>query len=233
MFSNTGKERVPTFMMTKGCLLLHGFTGCRHDLEPLRRLLLRLGYQVSAPVLKGHEADAAALGKSCRQDWLACAQAALDELRGRCEKVVVVGFSMGGLLAANLCRHNEVDGIVFINTPVYYWGLGRVFRDLCRNFRGSVRRYGGALKGTPFHALWEFQMLLSGTKPVFRTIQCRSLVLQSVHDDVVDPKSAEYIFTRLQGDKEMNEIAQGDHVALLGAGSAQTCTFVRKFLVSF
>lgn len=220
-------------MKAKGCLLLHGFTGCRHDLEPLRELLVRLGYQVSAPVLKGHEADAPALGKARRQDWMDCAQAALDELHGRCRQVFVVGFSMGGLLAANLCEHNEVDGLVFINTPVYYWGLGRVFRDLCANFKGSFGKYSGALLHTPFHALWEFQMLLSGTKPVFRTIRCRSLVLQSVNDDVVDPKSAEYIFARLRGEKEMDKISRGDHVVLLSAGSAQACSCVRRFLLDF
>lgn len=207
--------------------------GCRHELEPLRSLLVRLGYQVSVPILKGHEADAAALRKARRQDWLACAQSALDELHARCQKVVVVGFSMGGLLAANLCRHNDVDGIVFINTPVYCWGLRGVFRDLCFDFKESAKRYGSALRSTPFHALWEFQMLLSGTKSVFQTIRCRSLVLQSINDDVVDPKSAEYIFARLQGKKEMNKIARGDHVALLSAGSAQTCAFVKNFLVNF
>lgn len=220
-------------MPPKGCLLLHGFTGCRHDLEPLSRLLSRLGYQVSVPVLKGHEADAGALRKACRQDWIDCAQAALDELRARCPKVVVVGFSMGGLLAAKLCERNQVDGIVFINTPVYYWGLGRVFRDLLTNFKQSLGRYGGALIHTPFHALWEFQMLLSGTKPVFRTIRCRSLVLQSVNDDVVDPKSAEYIFENLQGEKEMDKISRGDHVVLLSAGSEQACSCVRRFLLNF
>lgn len=220
-------------MNRKGCLLIHGFTGCRHDLEPLAECLDRQGFQISLPVLKGHETGAAQLRDATRSDWIAGAQSALDTLKANCEKVIVIGFSMGGLLAANLYSQNGVDGFVFINTPIYYWGLGRMLADLYRDFRTSRKRYGDAFRSTPFHAMLEFQRLLNRTKPMFHAIKSRSLVLQSVNDDVVDPKSADFIYTQLQGRKELRRVAKGNHVVLLSEGSGQACSLVQNFMLGF
>jgi carboxylesterase len=194
-------------MSRKGCLLIHGFTGSRHDLEPLQKSLIEQGYQVSVPILKGHEATTRELKNASRMDWVAGAQAALDRLRTHCESVIVIGFSMGGLVATNLCQNNSLDGIVFINTPVYYWGLGRMISDLYSDFKTNMVRYAYGFRNTPFHAMVEFQLLLTKTKPLFDSINCRSLVLQSVNDDVVDPRSADYIFTRLKGQGDEKNIA--------------------------
>lgn len=220
-------------MNNKGCLLIHGFTGCRHDLEPLSDHLVQLGYQVSMPVLKGHEATARELRNADRNDWIASAQSALDNLRSNCETVIVIGFSMGGLIAANLYQDNDFDGIIFINTPIYYWGLGRVISSLYADFKTNLKRYAYAFRDTPFHAMLEFQLLLSGTKPIFNRIGCQSLVLQSVYDDVVDPKSADYIFARLKGRKELKKVSRGDHVVLLSEGAGQVCSHVQQFLKGF
>lgn len=222
--------------MKKGCLLIHGFTGCRGDLEPLRDHLNQLGYAVTVPVLKGHEATPNELKRASRHEWIAGAQRALDELKASCEKVVVIGFSMGGLVAANLCQTNDFDGIVFINTPVYYWGLSRLFVSrLYSDFKTNLKSSIASMRTTPLHALFEFQLLLSSTKRLFRKIRCRSLVLQSIHDDVVVPRSAQYIFSRLRGKKEMKTVPNGGHVVLLSDidGSRQVCTDVQRFLMGF
>jgi carboxylesterase len=213
-----------------GCLLIHGFTGCRNDLEPLRRCLEQRGYNVSVPVLRGHEATANELRAANRRDWIACAQTELDKLQRICETVIVIGFSMGGLIAANLCQSNRFDGIVFINTPVYYWGLGRMVFNLYSDFRTNLKKYMLPARNTPFHAMLEFQLLLSRTKPMFEKIGCRSLVLQSINDDVADPQSAEFIFSRLKGPKEIKKVSDGGHVVLLSEGSGQVCSDVQNFL---
>lgn len=220
-------------MNEKGCLLIHGFTGSRRELEPLAEQLGREGFQISLPVLKGHEATVEELRAASRRDWVQGVQSALDALKARCQKVIVVGFSMGGLLAANLAPHCDVDGYVFINTPIYYWGLRRMLSDMCRDFRAGCRKYRSSFGRTPFHALLEFQKLLSQTKPMFRSIQSRSLILQSVNDDVVDPKSADFIFSQLQGRKELKRIAKGRHVVMLGEGSGQACSLIQNFLLGF
>lgn len=217
-------------MNSKGCLLIHGFNGCRKELSPLRERLDQLGYKVSVPVLKGHEASSRELRTASRYDWVDCAQAELDDLRSSCRRVIVIGFSMGGLLAANLYQNNHFDGIVFINTPVYYWGLGRMISDLYFDFKPNLKKYAYAFRTVPFHAMLEFQRLLSKTKPIFQDVNCRSLVLQSADDDVVKPKSAEYIFSHLKGRKDMKIVPRGKHLVLLSDESAQVCSYVQHFL---
>lgn len=220
-------------MNEMGCLLIHGFGGNRHELEPLTLRLRELGVRVSVPVLKGHESTVRELKQASRHDWIACAQSALDGLRASCKTVIVIGFSMGGLIATNLCRSNAVDGVVFLNTPVYYWGLKRMIGNLHDDFRASLKMYSSAFHTIPFHAMLEFQRLLDGTKPMFRDIGCQSLVLQSVHDDVVDPKSADYIFARLKGQKEFEPVTQGAHEVLWSSGCRQVCAYVQRFLKRF
>lgn len=220
-------------MNDKGCLLIHGFTGCRNDLAPLCDHLVQLGYKVSVPVLKGHEATSKELGSASRYDWMESAQTAFDDLRASCRTVVVIGFSMGGLLAANLFQSNDFDGIVFINTPIYYWGLGRIFSDLHSDFKPNLKKYAYGLRYTPFHAMLEFQKLLNYTKPIFQSVSCRSLVVQSANDDVVNPKSAEYIFSRLKGRKDLKIVPSENHVVLLSKESDQVCAYVQYFLKEF
>jgi carboxylesterase len=217
-------------MNNTGCLLIHGFAGSRQELEPLRLCLEQSGYSVAVPVLKGHEATPRELKRASRRDWIACAQAALDELRASCKTVVVIGFSMGGLVATNLYLDNGFDGIVFINTPVYYTDFRRMLFNLYSNFRSYIRKYIVSTRDKPLHAMIEFQLLLSGTKPKFGKIGCKALVLQAMDDDVVNPKSAEYIFTRLKGIKEIEKVRSGGHVVLLGEGSQEVCSHVQHFL---
>jgi carboxylesterase len=217
-------------MNNTGCLLIHGFAGSRRELEPLRRCLMMSGYLVDVPVLSGHESTTLELRKASRHDWINGAQAALDKLRLSCETVVIIGFSMGGLIATNLYQNNIVDGIVFINTPVYYWNLPHMILNLYSDFRPYLKKYLISFRDIPLHAMLEFQLLLNRTKPMFDKIGCRALVLQTMDDDTVNPKSAEYIYSRLSGHKEIKKVPVGGHVVLLNKGKDQVCSQVQHFL---
>jgi carboxylesterase len=92
-----------------GALLLHGLGGTPVEMRYVAMGLARAGFTVSCPQLAGHSGSFEELRDSRWQDWYASAEAALDQLRRRCDVVVVGGLSMGAVLALMLAAERQSD----------------------------------------------------------------------------------------------------------------------------
>jgi len=195
-----------------GILLLHGFAGARSELSPLPELLERRGFIVSVPVLPGHESTRKDLSRSKYSDWIRLAMDAAVELNGRCSELVVIGFSMGGLVAINIYRELEIKKLILINTPVYYWDISRIIKNLASNFKFYLNKYFTVSTTIPFRALAEFLKILRKTRPLFADIRCPALIIQTLDDDTVNHRSAGYIFRSVKGEKVLREYETGGHV---------------------
>lgn len=97
-----------------GVLLLHGYSGSPGELREMAEFLAARGYSVAAPLFAGHGAGPEAMFEVGWQRWLADALVALAQLRRTCRKVVVIGFSMGALLASVLAARVPVDGVMLL-----------------------------------------------------------------------------------------------------------------------
>jgi carboxylesterase len=99
-----------------GVLVLHGFTGNPVSMRPLAEACARAGFTVELPRLPGHGTTLEDMMTTGWADWSAAALESYDELAGRCDKVAVVGLSMGAGLAALVAESRpQVVGCVFIN----------------------------------------------------------------------------------------------------------------------
>jgi carboxylesterase len=103
----------------RGALVLHGFTGNPFSIRPVASALADAGLTVEAPLLPGHGTSVDDMIETSWSDWSAAAEDSYLDLAGRCEKVVVVGLSMGGTLSCWLGeRHPEIAGLVLVNPLV-------------------------------------------------------------------------------------------------------------------
>lgn len=110
-------------------LLLHGLTGTPAEVRPIAEALHAAGFAVRAPLLPGH-GDAESLAE---QGWTAWYGAAAELLRSLAEggRVLVVGFSMGALLALRLAavERERVAGVaaisVMLELPAWQAALAR------------------------------------------------------------------------------------------------------------
>ena len=212
-----------------GILLLHGFAGNPDEVRPLRDFLTERGYRVECPLLPGHGETKSALSKTSHEDWIMSAEQAYCKLSKECESVAAVGFSMGGLLAANLWNY-KLKGLVTVNTPVYYWNPKVIAANLFFDFRRYGQKYLDASTDKPFSSMVEFLRLLTRTKPMFGNITCKTLVVQALDDDTVHYKSADYILKRVRAEKTACMLPRGGHMIFESKSGPEVCKAVERFL---
>ena len=218
--------------MTSGILILHGFAGSPKDIAMLGDHLSQCGYTVSAPVLAGHDASRKALADAKPPDWIASAEQAAAELRNTCSDIILIGFSMGGLIAVNLCQRLAIHKMVTINTPIFYWNCWQIIKNLARDFFHYGRIYLAAAVEKPFAALLSFLKLLHMSKPLFASVHCPALILQTMDDDTVHHKSADFIFRHVQGEKKLIKLQNGGHLVFYTEEGLRVCAAVEAFVRS-
>lgn len=137
------------------------------------------------------------------------------ELEKQCRDIIIIGFSMGGLIGANICENHNVKALILINTPIYFWDIKRIIKNLFSDFPLFIKKYFSASVSKPLPILFEFLTLLNKTKPFFSNINCPTLIVQTLDDDTVNPKSADYIFSKLKGQKLLKKYENGGHLVFL------------------
>jgi carboxylesterase len=102
-----------------GCVLLHGFTAAPKEMRPLGDYLAARDYTVRGVRYAGHGTSPQDLARTSWHDWIASAEEAVAELRGRCAQVWSIGLSLGGLISLQLAERHLVDGVCAIAPAIY------------------------------------------------------------------------------------------------------------------
>jgi len=194
-------------------LLIHGFTSGPFAFEFLIPALREEGYSPIVPILSGHSHnDWRMIGGFTWKDWLEDARKALEEAVGEDGRAVIVGHSMGGLMALNLAADSpaKVGALVLAGaaihlaspfTPGHFLGflrplLGRVFNswDMTpfytdRKMLASDRNYRRA----PMSSINSMIELVKMTGKKLSEVTAPTLILQGRRDRRVSWKSAEII----------------------------------------
>jgi carboxylesterase len=114
-----------------GVLLVHSLGGNPIELRFVAQGLGRLGYTVYCPLLPGLGGGTDASGLSSWQDWYAALETAHDELKSRCDIVLVGGISAGSMLALRLAREraDDIHGLILFAPTIWPngWAIPRHF----------------------------------------------------------------------------------------------------------
>ncbi|MFQ5667154.1 MAG: alpha/beta hydrolase [Candidatus Binatia bacterium] len=111
----------PFFLLARtarvGCLLVHGFTGTPHEMRFLGEHLFAHGYTVNGVRLAGHGTSAGDLQHCTWRDWYTSVRDAMAALQQHAPRSVVVGQSLGALLAIQLAVEEPatVAGMVLLS----------------------------------------------------------------------------------------------------------------------
>jgi carboxylesterase len=108
------------------CLLLHGFTANPEEMQFLAEDLHRRGYTVLNVRLAGHGTHPRDLQRTRLSDWLLSVEEGLDLLGNLSGRTVLIGQSMGGMIALSAAAGYPVAGVVALSTPYYGFPLVQV-----------------------------------------------------------------------------------------------------------
>ncbi len=101
------------------CLLLHGFTSNPEEMQFLAADLHGRGYTVLNVRLAGHGTTPRDLRRTHWSDWLLSVEDGLDLLGGLSRQTVLIGQSMGGMVALTAAAQFPVAGVVALSTPYF------------------------------------------------------------------------------------------------------------------
>lgn len=190
-----------------GVLLLHGFTSSVRTVDGLVPYLDNASIPYRIPVLRGHGGVYKDLDGVTAQDWYDDAEKALLELSSEVDKAVVVGLSMGGLVAINLAiRHpDKIAGVVTwaaalrlrdplapvapaLSALIKEWPSPNAFNDA--NLASNSENYPKFMTqafGSLLHYARETEQRLS-------QLSVPICVMQSKKDQIVAPVAANIIY---------------------------------------
>jgi carboxylesterase len=218
-----------------GCLIIHGFAGSIHEIEPLADYLGNRGYVIKCPVLKGHTGRKQDLARVGYRDWIHSAEEDLAALVSECEKVIIIGFSMGGLIAVNLALKYNIEALVTLNMPVYYWDFRRIVLNIRDDFARrdfvNVRRYMKSSFDKPLVSLINFKRILRITKKVLKEVSCPIFIAQALEDDTVQYRSADFIYRNVDSMvKEIKYYTGSGHLICHSSVSSEVFGDVDTFI---
>lgn len=226
------------------CLLVHGFTGSPSELRPLARYLESRGYGGSALLLPGHGTRPEDMALTKWTDWYGAVEAEYLKLKKEHEKVVPIGFSMGGILVLHLAASYTMPGIAALSSPIYIGNRKAYFAPLLKYFykyrqkpvtpknMTKIRDEDSfSYDTTPIASLASLLQLIKAVKGELPGLQMPALIIQSRQDRTVNPKSAQFIYDHLgSSKKQLIWLEHSGHVITRGPEQETVFQAVEEFM---
>ncbi len=232
--------------MQTGVLLLHGFTSNDASLAKLTAAAQSLGYVTEAPLLRGHGRTYRDLYGARWDHWRADAQAGLERLRAQVDQVVVVGFSMGGLLALEVAAQPQADlaGVVALApalfiahplAPIAWMALGWYrFLPMGKAVAYSDPALASADESYSRLATDAFVSFYRASHRIRRllpSISAPLLLIHSLRDRVIKPISSQFAYDHVgSAEKELVWLDRTGHALMDDIEAATVVAHVRSFL---
>lgn len=189
-------------------LLLHGFTGSPYELTTIGEALDLAGFSGNAPLLPGHGQTPEILNHFTADSWYNAARATFLSLP-QTQPRIVIGFSMGALLAVMLAAEfrQKIDKLILLAPAFYLKPYGRFALWLIRLGFGRKYLIKKILKGgdildpesraqnpnydkTPLKALFEFGQIAQQALKDINQIACPTLAVFGTQDRTIDVKKS-------------------------------------------
>jgi len=221
-------------------IIIHGFAGGFYEIEPLYDFLRAKDLNVRSILLAGHGGTRRDLSSAKYADWIKSAVGQVKDISAEYAgepEINLIGFSMGGLVCANLTDFFDSKKIVFVNTPVYFWDFKQITKNIVSDVKQKkythIKRYVKSTFNIPVTAMLNFTKILSKTKAKFSSAcvkRANPLILQCLDDDTVKSKSAGFIKDQIGESAKLIYYETGGHLVLLSETAGQVCEDIYEYL---
>jgi carboxylesterase len=210
-----------------GVLLVHGFTGSPGSMRPWGEALAAAGLTVACPLLPGHGTRWQDMVPTSWPDWYTTVRGEFLRLRGECERVFVMGLSMGGTLTLRLAEEYgaEVAGLVTVNASLSTERRSAALAPLLAPLVPAIPGVAGDVKAkgvpevgydrVPLRPFASLRRLWAVTRADLGRIVSPVLAFRSVVDHVVEPSSGALLLAGVRAPIEERLLPDSYHVATL------------------
>lgn len=216
-----------------GVLALHGFGATPQEVELAVNVARDLGLRALAPLLPGHGLSVEALARTRFDDWRAAAEAALREVAPGSAPAIVIGSSMGSLLALDLAASfpEKVAGVAALAPPIRLpWPFPSLALALVDSLRipdftipktaPDIRDAGGRASQItyarqPAHAGNQVRLAGRRVRARLSEIRCPAFIAHGRHDHVCPASNARRVHSELgtaNADKELLILPRSYHI---------------------
>jgi len=240
------KELQPFFFPAgkRAVLLLHGFTGSSADVRMLGRFLEKKGYTSYAPHYRGHGVPPEELIKTGPKEWWEDVVKAYETLKEKgYEQIAVAGLSLGGVLSLKLAMNVPLKGVITMCSPMTMRTTDMMFKGVIK-YAKEYKKYEGKSeqqiteeieailqKGMP--SLADLQQFVQEVRNDLDLVYAPILVIQSRHDEIIDPNSAHIIYENVESlNKKLVWFEESGHVITLDKEKQQLHEVIYEFLES-
>jgi carboxylesterase len=231
------------------CLLIHGFTSTPKEMRWLGEFLNGHGYTCLGIRLTGHATQPEDMIRSNYTDWTASVEDGYNLLRCLSDRIILVGVSMGGVLALLMSTRLTVMGVVAMSTPYKLADDPRLRHiDLIAKTVPYMSK-GDSAPGSgwfdkdawkdhvsypqnPVRSIGQLNKLLAEMRPSLPQLRVPVLLIHSRDDDYVLPGNMELIFADLVNisDKTKLYVSGSGHVITKDAARQQVFQYVLDFI---
>jgi esterase/lipase/1-acyl-sn-glycerol-3-phosphate acyltransferase len=232
-----------------GIVLCHGYLAAPIEVRSLAEHLHRLGHTVYVPRLTGHGTAPEQLMNATADDWLRCYLRAVTVLKATCQRVILGGFSAGGLLALEAAAmHQDALGCFVINPCMQIadpkaslvplvMGWNQVMDGLhlgAAKYERMTNRPENIDSNYPVNYLsgvYQLERMIHRCRGSLDKVTAPTLIVQGDHDPVVKPASGQDALDCIRSEeKELAMMAFNRHVILRGEGSEAVLERVGEFV---
>jgi esterase/lipase len=204
-----------------GIVLVHGFLASPAELRELGEKLYARGHPVIGVRLKGHGTSPCDLRNRSWQEWYEEVKEGYRIMAALAERVCLVGFSTGGTLSLLLGseKPNKLAAVVAVSTALKFMNRNMVFIPLvhgANKITNWLPSYEGVMpfrenqtehpainyRNMPIRGLFELRRAVDEMVEQLEHVECPVALFQGTKDPVVDPKSAEIVFSKLTTKKK-------------------------------
>lgn len=176
-----------------GVYLIHGFSSTTYEVKELAEFLGNNGYYTIANNLPGHGTTIEECNQMKYAYWLDKVKKDVALLSTKCDKIFIIGNSMGGVISLYLAALFPINGFIIGGTVLKFKNpfeikilvplFGRWLKSqpkIKKNKSSNVKFYGYA--AYPLIALNEFRKMNTVVMPLLKKITVPGLVIHSKSD---------------------------------------------------
>ncbi len=233
-----------------GIVLVHGYLSCPREVHAMAEYFSGRGYAVYAVRLRGHGTVPEDLAQTTWQDWYESVNRGYAVLRTLTDRIVMGGFSTGGVLALLAAAHKtpHVRAVFAVNAPLALQRLSARFAPPLASMNSLLKRIK-AMDGrwdfvdhfpeardtnytrNPVSGVRELARLMTIAENSLPAIKCPAYILQGSRDPIVNPSSGAQLFERIgTPNKELTVIERDRHGIINGPGSRDVFEHIHRFL---